>query len=85
MYSMFEDKLKIVPLNNLIKYLCNDKSEIKVNININSSSEKWKKNPCDYAFTYLNKVNTVDLCYRALCEERPGILYFVTCVFFLMY
>jgi len=40
MYSMFEDKLKIVPLNNLIKYLCNDKSEIKVNININSSSEK---------------------------------------------
>jgi len=42
-YSMFEDKLKMVSLNNLNKYLCNDKSEIKVNINMNSSSEKLKK------------------------------------------
>jgi len=40
MYNMFEYKLKIVPLNNLNNHLYNDKREIKVNINIKSSSEK---------------------------------------------
>ena len=40
MYGMFEYTLKIIPLTILNKYLYNDKSEIKVNININSSSEK---------------------------------------------
>ena len=34
---------KIVPLTNLSKYLYNDKSEIKVNININDNSEKFLK------------------------------------------
>jgi hypothetical protein len=44
---------KIVPLTNLNKYLCNDKTEIKVNININNSNEKSSQPPhppkkCDY-------------------------------------
>jgi hypothetical protein len=32
---------KIVPLNNMNKYLCNDKSEIKENTSINNSSEEF--------------------------------------------
>jgi hypothetical protein len=38
MYNIFEDKLKIVPPNNLNKYLYNGKSEIKVNINTGYST-----------------------------------------------
>jgi len=34
---------KIVPLTNLNKYLYNDESEIKVNININNSGETFPK------------------------------------------
>jgi hypothetical protein len=52
MYSIFEDKLKIVSLNNFNKYLYSGKSEIKMNININNSSEKLKKKHCDNDFTY---------------------------------
>jgi hypothetical protein len=42
---MFKDKLKIVPLTNLNKYLHNDTSETEVNINIsvNNGSKKILK------------------------------------------
>ena len=41
--SLFEDKLQFFPVTNLNKYLCNGKSEIKVNIN-SSSGKFFKKN-----------------------------------------
>jgi len=40
---VFEDNNKIVPLTNLNKYLYNDKSEMRVNINNNSEKYKKKK------------------------------------------
>ena len=60
-------------------------SDIKVNINIKSNSEKLIKKHCNNDFIYLNKANTVDLCFRAHCEERPEILYFYPSVFFWLY
>lgn len=39
-YNMFKDKLKIVPLNNLNKYLYNGKSK---RVNANNSSKELKK------------------------------------------
>ena len=39
-----ETSYKIVPLTNLNKYLYNDESEIKVNINVNNSGDTLKKN-----------------------------------------
>jgi hypothetical protein len=40
MYSISRTSYKIIPLTNWNKYLYYDKSEIKVNININNISEE---------------------------------------------
>ena len=43
MHSLFKNKLQIVPLTNLNKYLHNDTSETEVNVNIsvNNGSETF--------------------------------------------
>jgi hypothetical protein len=43
MYIIFKDKLQIIPVTNVNKYLHNDTSEIEMNVNIivNNGSEKF--------------------------------------------